>query len=81
MLSVHLGATVVIVKVPLAEHGNGRQQAPDLPQIGKGLLFSCRQGSVEGHGGVLRAVLFPHEICRIGSEMTSKAVPGVCCSG
>lgn len=52
MLLVHLTATVVIVKVPLARCGNGWQQAPYLPQSGKGLLFSCRQKSPEGHGGV-----------------------------
>lgn len=51
MFLVHLGATPVIVKVPLAKRGNGRQQAPDFPQTGKGLLFSCSQGGVEGHGG------------------------------
>lgn len=52
MLLVHLTATVVIVKVPLARCGNGWQQAPYLPQSGKGLLFSCRQKSPEGHGGL-----------------------------
>lgn len=95
MLLVHLTATVVIVKVPLARCGNGWQQAPYLPQSGKGLLFSCRQKSPEGHGGgwrsrevlmatgVLKAVLFPHENYRIGSrsETTSKSVTGICCSG